>query len=55
MDRKKAAIAIVAAASLMGGCSVYTDASGRPYVGSAFDQAAIKAELQQAEKEYGSR
>ena len=58
-DRKKTAIAIVAASSLtagvamvlLGGCAIYPD--GR--VASAFDQGAIKAELMKAEKEYGGR
>ena len=49
MDKKKEAIAIVAVASLMGGCAMYPD--GR--ITSAFDQGAIKAELMRAEKQHG--
>ena len=45
------AIMALAAAGLIGGCSVYSD--GR--VASAFDQGAIKAELMKAEREYGGR
>jgi hypothetical protein len=45
------AVLIVAAVSLMGGCTVYSD--GR--VAGAFDQGAIKGELLRAEKDYGNK
>jgi hypothetical protein len=37
--------------SLLGGCSVYSDGS----VSGQNDQAAIKAELSRAQKEYGNQ
>jgi hypothetical protein len=54
LDLPGAALALAAltvVTATLGGCEVYSD--GR--VASAFDQGAIKAELQKADKEYGGR
>ncbi len=37
------------------GCMATTDNQGRFALVSAFDQSAIKAELQKADREYGNR
>jgi len=47
----KITILLCGFAALLAGCAVYPD--GR--VTSVFDQAAIKAELSRAEKEYGNK
>lgn len=47
----KKLILLFTAAILTGGCSVYSDGS----VSGQNDQAAIKAELSRAEKEYGNQ
>ncbi len=45
----------VTVAVYVSGCMATTDNQGRFALTSAFDQNAIKAELQKADREYGNR
>ncbi len=45
----------VSIAVSVSGCMATTDNQGRFSLTSAFDQNAIKAELQKADREYGNR
>ncbi len=45
----------VTVAVSISGCTATTDNHGRFELTSAFDQNAIKAELQKADREYGDR